>query len=169
MEINILYKLLEFNTTFLDKIMILMAYLGSGGIIFLLIGLCLILSKKDKKLGIKIILSLIICGICGNLILKPAFGRVRPFIKYNVPIKIAPPIGNSFPSGHTYSAFATATAIYLNNKKWGIVMILFAILMGFSRLYLFVHYPSDVFFGMILGIVIGYISDNIVERRYKNA
>ena len=85
--------------------------------------------------------------------LKPLFDRTRPYYVLDYEPMI-PPVGDaSFPSGHTAVSFAAATAIYAINKKWGIAAYAFAVLMGFSRLYLGVHFPLDVFGGALVGTV----------------
>ncbi|MBP2024522.1 phosphatase PAP2 family protein [Peptoniphilus stercorisuis] len=167
MEINILNEIAKIHNPFLDKIMSIMSALGSGGIVFIIISVIFLLNKKTRKLGLTISLSLMLCAIIGNGILKPYFSRIRPYIEHSVPIIVNPPSGYSFPSGHTYSAFAAATAVYLNNKKWGVVFFIFAFIMGFSRMYLYVHYPTDVLAGIVLGIIIGIISNKIIEKTVK--
>lgn len=166
-EINLLNNLGKIHNPFLDKIMQAMSFLGSGGLIFILIGTFLLMRKEDRKLGFTIAFSLLLCGIIGNGILKPLIARTRPYIAYNIPIIVKPPTGYSFPSGHTYSAFAAAIAVYKYKKNFGIFLFLFAILMGFSRMYLFVHYPTDVLAGAVLGIVIGNLSYNIIDKVIK--
>lgn len=166
-EINILKELSKIHNPILDKIMTLMSYLGSGGIIFIIIGIFFILREKDRKLGFTIALSLLLCGALGNGVLKPLVGRVRPFIALDIPIIINPPSGASFPSGHTYSAFATAMSVYLYKKDLGKFLFLFAILMGFSRMYLYVHYPTDVLAGAVLGIIIGIISKKLIDKTVR--
>ena len=92
----------------------------------------------------------------GILILKPSFARPRPFnFNPSVKIPIELPRDFSFPSGHTASAFAATAVLLVFNKKAGIVAFLTAALIAFSRLYLYVHYPTDVLGGMILGMVCG--------------
>lgn len=167
MEINILNEIAKIHNPFLDKIMTKMSMLGSGGIFFIIIALILLLNKKTIKIGLTMSLALVLCAIVGNGILKPYFSRIRPYMKEMIPIIINPPSGYSFPSGHTYSAFAAATVINIYNKKWGILFYIFAVLMGFSRMYLYVHYPTDVLAGMILGILIGIISKKIIDKTVK--
>ena len=99
-----------------------------------------------------------------NLILKPSVARIRP---YDVIPKalLIPKMGDfSFPSGHTLHSFLLATCIGGFFSKAKIPLYAFALLMGFSRLYLYVHYPSDVIAGAILGIIIGYFSNALVLR-----
>ena len=150
----------------LDRLMPLITSLGNGGLIWIIIALILILTRKYRKYGFILIGALAMCFIVGNVTLKNLIGRSRPF-NANGKLElllIAPPKDFSFPSGHTMCSFAAATVIYYMNKKAGILAIILSLLIGFSRLYLYVHYPSDVFIGMIVGILLGYIS--IVLYKY---
>ena len=94
------------------------------------------------------------------MILKPLIARLRPFtVNTAIELLIPPPSDFSFPSGHTFASFASATAILKNNRRLGIPAIILAVLIAFSRLYLYVHYPTDVFFGLLLGILAGLIGN----------
>lgn len=87
--------------------------------------------------------------------------------EYQYPDIVPAPSSWSFPSGHTSSAFASATAIFAANKKWGIGAYAFAALMGFTRLYLGVHYFTDVLAGAVVGIIYGIIGILIVKGIIK--
>lgn len=149
-----------------DKLMVSLTYLGNGITIWAIIGLVLIISEKYRKHGFMIITSLILCYLVGNLSIKPIVARIRPFdvIPLLGNLLISPPTDFSFPSGHTMCSFATSIVIFSMNKKVGIFTMILSSFIGFSRLYLYVHYPSDVFGGMIIGISIGII----VITVYKN-
>jgi undecaprenyl-diphosphatase len=120
-----------------------------------------------------IIFSLILCFIIGNLSLKPLVARVRPFDAKPLldTLLIRPPTDFSFPSGHTMCSFAAGVIIFYMNKKIGIFALILSSFIGFSRLYLYVHYPSDVFCGMAIGILLGTASiimfNNIEKRNLK--
>lgn len=112
------------------------------------------------------LLALLINFIICNLSLKPLVARIRPY-EYVSDIKL---LVNklsdfSFPSGHSSSSFAAAFALCLNNKKWGKVCLIIAGLIAFSRLYLFVHFPSDVLAGIILGIFSGFMAYKILNKK----
>ena len=114
--------------------------------------------------GIQLINTLIFCGIIGNLILKPIFKRNRPFsINPIIELIIAAPNDFSFPSGHTMVSFASSYIIYKFNKKLGICSYILSLLIGISRMYLYVHYPTDVIAGAIIGILIGILANKIYE------
>lgn len=127
---------------------------GNGGIIWIILCVILICFKKTRWIGIAAAISLALVGILNNEIIKPIVERPRPFLQQELELLIAAPGGFSFPSGHTSSSFAVATAVFLKNKKIGIPALMFAALVGFSRLYFFVHFPSDVFVGMLEGIFV---------------
>ena len=152
------------RVSFLDEIMPLITHLGDGGVLWIVLGAVLLLPAKTRRLGVLILLSLAIVALCCNVILKPLVDRAGP--SSLVPIEqmlIAAPLDPSFPSGHTGAAFAVVSALYFaKNKLWLPVGIL-AVLIGFSRLYLYVHYPSDVFAGILLGIAAGYAGKKILN------
>lgn len=146
------------TTHITDKIMIFFTTMGNVGFIWILITLFFLLSKKHRKLGFLLLIGLIVELIIGNFILKGLIMRPRPcWIDKSVSMLINIPKDYSMPSGHTFASFISATIILLYNRKWGYGALVLAILISFSRLYLYVHFPSDVFVGMILGIVLGYL------------
>lgn len=153
---------------FLDKAMPFITHLGSGGAVWICLSLFFMATKKYRRTGIiaaaALILSLIVC----NLLIKPFTARIRPFILGNPPdnLIINPPKDFSFPSGHTSASFAAAVSILLcGHSSLAYAALILAGLIGFSRLYLYVHYPSDVVFGALLGTLLAfsaYISVNLI-------
>ncbi|MBQ6810585.1 MAG: phosphatase PAP2 family protein [Firmicutes bacterium] len=137
---------------------------GNGGIIWIILCVILICFKKTRWIGIAAAISLALVGILNNEIIKPIVERPRPFLQQEIELLIAAPGGFSFPSGHTSSSFAVATAVFLKNKKIGIPALIFAALVGFSRLYFFVHFPSDVFVGMLEGIFVAIAVTFAVDK-----
>lgn len=138
---------------FLTPIMKAFTTMGNGGIFWIAVIILLLLFPKTRKLGVICAVTLILDAILCNLVLKPLFERARPFTEVIIALEIPIPMGNSFPSGHTSSSFAVATAIFLNHKKAGIAALAIAAVIAFSRMYFFVHYPTDILAGMILGIL----------------
>ena len=141
----------------LDGVMKFVSKLGDHGMIWIAIGVLFLLMGFRKKVwfrnGFLVLFSLLADLILCNKLLKPLVDRTRPYYVLDYEPMI-PPVGDaSFPSGHTAVSFAAATAIYAINKKWGIVAYIFAVVMGFSRLYLGVHFPLDVVCGAIVGTV----------------
>lgn len=132
--------------------------LADRGMIWIVFSLLLLSQKKTRRIGIAALLSLILMQVIGNSYIKPLIARERPFIarpEKLIYMLIHPPGEYSFPSGHTFSSFAAATVIALGNKKLGIPALVLAAMIGFSRLYLYVHFPTDVLGGMFLGILLG--------------
>ncbi|MCG8539371.1 MAG: phosphatase PAP2 family protein [Clostridia bacterium] len=165
--------ILEFIQTYiqsslLDKTMTFISKLGNLGFIWLTISIILILNKKYRRAGILAIYSLIISLILGEVLLKNIIQRARPFIHIpNIDLLITRPTSYSFPSGHTSSSFAAlgAFAEIIDNKKIIIPLLALAFLMAFSRMYLMVHYPTDILGGIVLGIVSSKIAYKYCLRK----
>ncbi|MGL5245852.1 MAG: phosphatase PAP2 family protein, partial [Sarcina sp.] len=139
--------------------------LSNVGFIWILISIYLICKKKYRILGILTLSALILNTILGEGLIKHIVQRPRPFNTLSgLDIIIRKPMGYSFPSGHTSSAFAAVFMLSYYFKKYRLPLMALAILTGFSRIYLLVHYPSDVLCGVLLGL----ISFSIVLYIYKN-
>lgn len=142
----------------LNPIMIFITSLGDYGRVWIAITILLLLEKEYRRYGVLLLISLLLCGLVGNIFLKPIVARIRPFdLNHIYEILINKPIDYSFPSGHTMSSFAAATILFYMNKKVGKCAYVLASFIAFSRLYLYVHYPSDVLVGLILGIFLSLI------------
>ncbi|GAA0079134.1 phosphatase PAP2 family protein [Clostridium sp. CTA-5] len=153
----------------MDKIIPAITSLGNGGLVWIIIAIIFIITKKYRKYGLIMIPTLIICALIGDITIKPLVARERPFnITEGIELLIKAPTGFSFPSGHTMSSFAAATIISKANKKFGIAAFILAALIGFSRMYLYVHYPSDVLVGCVLGIIFSSIIYKIVNRKLES-
>ena len=141
----------------LDDGMRFISKLGNDGMIWIVIGVLFLLMGLKKREwvrnGLLVLFSLLADLLLCNMLLKPLFDRTRPYYVLGYEPLIAPVGDPSFPSGHTAVSFAAATAIYAINKKWGIAAYIFAIVMGFSRLYLGVHFPLDVLGGAVVGMI----------------
>jgi len=166
-EFDFLYLLQRLHTPILDKIMIFITTLGDAGLIWILLAIAFLVTKKYRKCGLTMAISLFIMVLFGNLILKNVIMRDRPcWIDTNVLLLIKNPHDYSFPSGHTYASITSAIAIWLWHKKEGIFAIFIAILISFSRLYLFVHFPTDVLMSCILGVITAWISYYFVKKYF---
>lgn len=154
---------------FLDKVMPIITLLGDAGIFWIIIAVALMLLPKYRKIGFGMAVSLLIGLVVCNLAMKPLFHRIRPYdyqlihFGKEIPLLIEAQHDFSFPSGHTIASFEAATAITVRNKKWGVAAFVLAILIAFSRIYLYVHYPTDVICSMILGALIGLLGCKIVD------
>lgn len=158
---------------FLDKVMPIITLLGDGGAFWIAVAVILMLIPKCRKIGFGMAASLLIGLLVCNLGMKPLFARIRPYdyqlehFGKEIPLLIEAQHDFSFPSGHTIASFEAATAITVRNKKWGIAAFALAFLIAFSRLYLYVHYPTDVICSMILGSIIGILGCKVVDLVYK--
>lgn len=156
----------------LDNVMVAITYLGEFGLLWIVIALLLCIFKKYRRYGVTMLCALIITAMVANLVMKPLIERPRPFLDLpDLKLLIPPPKGFSFPSGHSSSSFVCAGILFGMNKKWGGLALFTAALIAFSRVYLGVHYPSDVLVGMILGLIIAVLSLKILycwEEKHKN-
>lgn len=148
---------------FMDIAMPLITLLSEDGIFWMVLATILLLFPKQRRSGLGMWFALAMGLIICNMILKPLVGRIRPYdfqeLYNGVTIKllISGLSDNSFPSGHTIAAFEASVALLCGNKKLGIPAVIMAVLVAFSRLYLYVHYPTDVFASIILGSILAVI------------
>ena len=143
------------RTDMLTPFMKIVTFLGNGGWFWILCAVVLLAVPKTRKTGYAAVLSLIFGVIVTNLLLKNIVARPRPFaeIEALIPL-IAKPTDFSFPSGHTTASFAVALVMLrMLPKKIGIPAVVLAALVAFSRLYLGVHYPTDVLVGFVVALV----------------
>ncbi len=166
-EFDLLYFLQGIHNPVLDAICVFLNYAGDGPALILLM-FCLLIFLKDKRPGFTIMLALLFSLLFCNIILKNSFHRDRPcWIDPSVDVLIPIPKDFSFPSGHSSATFATALAVLHYYRRWGIFAIIMAAIVGLSRLYLFVHFPTDVLVGIMSGITAGLLSGVIVKKIYE--
>jgi undecaprenyl-diphosphatase len=138
---------------YLDRLMPIVTSMGNLGIVWIIMAVVLILDKSYRLIGDTVILTLIVSTIVGEGIVKHIVRRVRPCNQQNnVSFLIAKPISYSFPSGHTLSSFAVAEVLSIYFTQYKLIFMAIAFLIALSRLYLYVHYPTDVIAGIIIGI-----------------
>ena len=159
---------------FLDKVMPLITVLGDGGAFWIACAVLMILLKKYRKAGISAGLALIFGLLICNMYLKPTVARIRPYdyqeqLGIMINLLIEKEHSLSFPSGHTIASFEAATAILLRHKKLGTAAMVLAVLIAFSRMYLYVHYPTDVIASVFLGIGLAFLASWIVNRVWTAA
>jgi undecaprenyl-diphosphatase len=139
-----------------DRIMHFVSVTGNLGVIWLAAALTLYITRVSPEASFCILGALFCSALLVNMVLKKLTHRTRPFIlKEDRETLISPPCDFSFPSGHTFSSFAAATAIFLNAPRLGILALIYASGIAFSRLYLYVHFLSDVLCSAVFGVATG--------------
>ncbi len=162
-----------------DFIMPLITLLGDAGSFWIGWAVVLLFIPKYRKVGLGMGLALIMGLLVCNVTMKPLIARIRPYdymaqhFHKTITLLVETPHDFSFPSGHTLASFEAATVILINNKKMGIPAMILAVLISFSRLYLYVHYPTDVIFSVFLGIGFAFLGNflagKIVEKLENKA
>ena len=163
------------RSNFMDFIMPWITMLGDAGIFWMVCAAVLAFTKKYRKVGFGMAIAMALGLLVCNIYLKPTVGRIRPYdfqetLGVTINLLIDKQHDFSFPSGHTIASFEACTVMMLGSRKLGIPATLLAILIAFSRLYLYVHYPTDVIASVILGTlfgVIGYLVANNVKFSLK--
>lgn len=155
----------------LDTVMPAVSRLCDHGEIWILLALVLLALRRTRRQGAAVACGLALDLIACNLLLKPLFARVRPFaLQPAVTLLVKPPLDASFPSGHTAASFAAVFALKTaGSPLWKPALALAAVI-AFSRLYLYVHWPSDVLGGALLGAAVGWMGTKLTEgvrQRYQ--
>ena len=167
-EFAFLDWLLQFHTPTMDALAVFFNYAGAHGEIWIALTLILLFSRRTRRAGLAMAMALGLYMITGHFLLKPLFARPRPCdLNKAVTLLVPRPNGYSFPSGHTSSAFAAAWALFRNDRQLGIPALVLAAFIGFTRLYLYVHFPTDVLGGIVFGIVLGILGDLLADKLAK--
>ena len=159
--------------TFLDKTMPIVTLFGDGGVFWIGIAVLLLFFAKYRKTGFSMGMALVLGLVVCNITLKPLVARIRPYdfqlqeFGREITLLISALHDFSFPSGHTIASFEACTVLLLHDKRMGIPATVLAILIAFSRLYLYVHYPTDVLVSLVLGIAFGLLGNFLVNLIYK--
>lgn len=168
-EFTVLNNIQKIRTDFLDRLMPSISFLGKWAVLWLVIAIMCLAVKKYRKIGVSLAINIVIDTISCSLILKPIVQRLRPYTLNEYITLIVPPERDfySFPSGHSLFAFGAATIIFIYNKKLGICMYLLAAMIAFSRLYLYVHFPTDVMTGAAVGILLAILSYKLQQMFFS--
>ena len=149
----------------LDTVLPAVSWICNHGEVWIILAAVLLLRKRDRWVGVSVALALVLDLVCCNLILKPLVDRVRPFaVNTAVELLTAPPLDASFPSGHTAASFAAVFALKASGSRLWKPALVLAAAIAFSRLYLYVHWPSDVLGGAVLGAAVGWAGAWLVQR-----
>ncbi len=160
------------RTPFLDEFFSFITKFGNSTSCIIYVIVLILISKKTRKTGIMMGCSLLIGLLLGNLLLKNGIARSRPYDYAGNEFMrdllfVHPETSYSFPSGHSLASFEIATTVFLQNKKIGIPLLVFAALIAFSRMYIYVHYPTDVITGALMGVGIGFLGCFITKKAYE--
>lgn len=163
-EVGILDAMQSLRTPFGDWLLPKITVLGDAGIFWILMTLVLLILPKTRRLGIVCAVSLIIDVALCNGLLKNLIARTRPYVvNPDVVLLIPKPGDYSFPSGHSAASFTFVGALYFNKSKMWIPFCVLAAVIAFSRLYLYVHYPTDVLGGIVIGFIFAYLGTLLVR------
>lgn len=188
-EFRILDWIQSIRTPVGDAAMTFITRLGDAGAVWILLAVILLIVPKTRKSGAVLAAALCVDVVLCNGILKNLFGRIRPCdVNASIPLLVARPDDFSFPSGHTAASFAAVAALMLAGKipqgdtsmdmrpqkemKLWKPALLLAVLIAFSRLYLYVHYPTDILGGVIVGIAsgaVGYWVITMIQDRFMRS
>ena len=171
-------------TPFGDAFFSFITHLADAGWFWIATAVVLLCFKKTRKVGLCMGIALVGGLLIGNITLKPLIARIRPYdnldyapLRTAAELLIEAPHDFSFPSGHTLASFEGAGAIFLCNKKWGVAALVLAALIALSRLYLYVHYPTDIIAGILIALglaygaykLVGFIEKKIAEKNAEKA
>lgn len=158
------------QSSFLDTVMPIITLFGEGGIFWIAWAAILLFIPKYRKTGIGMLLALIMGVLICNVTLKPLVRRIRPYDfqeqHYGILINLLIDRMHdySFPSGHTIASFEAAVVLLLNDKRMGIPAMVICVLVTLSRLYLYVHYPTDVIFSIFAGTLFAFLGNALAPK-----
>ena len=159
------------RTDLLDLPMVFISTLGNAGLIWIILGLGLTIHPKTRKHGILALVSLLVCFLFNNILLKNLVARPRPYTQIQELVMLMPcPADHSFPSGHTCAAFAVAgSLLHTMERRWNFIRfpaLVLAVLMAFSRIYVGVHYPTDVLAAVVIGLLGSWLISRYCQGPY---
>lgn len=153
------------RSPWLDWLAPKITFLCEKGWFWILLTLVFLVWKKHRRCGITMLIGLILGVVIGLVLLKPLVARPRPcWINQEISLLITSPKDYSFPSGHSLFSFVTSVILLLYDRRMGIPAVILAALIALSRLYLYVHFPTDVLAGTLLGILMAFLATRIMHH-----
>jgi len=168
-ELSILDGIQALRSPIMDFCMTVITHTGDMGLLWIGLTILLLCLPQKRKTGVILMLALLCDAILCNGILKLIFARIRPCdIKEGIELLIRHPSDYSFPSGHTAMAFTSVFALmFARERKLWLSALAWACLIAFSRLYMYVHFPTDILGGIVVGIVAGLAGNKLVQHWEK--
>lgn len=153
---------------FLDVFFTIITKLGDAGWFWIVSGVALLIFRKYRASGVNMLLTMLVGSTIGNNIIKPLVARSRPcWLVDGIDMLISSPSSYSFPSGHTLTAVIAAVCLTKADRRFGYVAIPLATLVAFSRMYHYVHFPTDVLVGALVGLAVSLLSTNLLLPQLK--
>ncbi len=144
------------RTKKMDRLMLFASRMGDWGVIWIIYAALFLCVADKRPNALPLFLAVSACALVGNFVIKPLFKRTRPCnLDASKPLLLSRPSDSSFPSCHTMTSFAAVVAISQAGGLLGATSLVFAGIISFSRMYLFMHYPSDVLIGALMGLAAG--------------
>ncbi len=169
-EFDILDTIYKLRCAPLDWIMRFFTILGEGGVFWISVVIVLIIIPKTRRVGICAAAALTVEALIVNVTIKPVVKRVRPCFantSRTIDTIVRVPNDYSFPSGHAAASFVVSTVIARHKRLYGAISLITSVLIGFSRLYFYVHYPTDVLTGAVIGVIVGILMDKLTIYMLK--
>ena len=162
---------------FLDSFAVILSYVTTSGIIWIVAGIIMLFFRKTRAAGIILIAALAAVFLFGDVLLKHIVNRPRPFtVNTDIDLLLKAPSGASFPSTHSGLAAAATTVLLAKKRVFGFIALALTVCIAFSRLYLYFHFPTDVLCGLLLGVLCGLLMlwiakktklENKLTKKYK--
>ena len=153
-DFSILNGIQQLRCGFLDTVLSSLSSIGHAGIVWIVLSILLLFFKKTRAAGVIALLAMGFGYLMGDIVIKPLVQRSRPFVvNPDVVPFIKKPSSFSFPSGHSCTSAVAATVLLVKHRKIGLAVLPFSLLVMLSRLYNYVHFPTDVLGGALLGVL----------------
>ena len=150
---------------FLDNFVVILNYIMTSGILWIALGIVLLFFRKTRAAGVTLLIALAFAFLFGDVLLKHVVSRPRPFtVNTDIVLLMKEPTGSSFPSTHSGLAAASTTVLLAKKRTLGVIALVLAVCIAFSRLYLYFHYPTDVLCGLLLGVLCGMLALWIAKK-----